>query len=141
MKVIIRYILSFYFAFVFTIGNAGVPYLIHTCTISKQSDYHFFITEKNDEECCFSACVAAETVPVLLKDSCCVLETGIIQSDVDVVASEVVNNISDQEFYFENLNFVAFQFADEEDILPFFSNAPPTLSGRQIVILHQSFLC
>lgn len=141
MKRILRYILSVYFALIFTIGNAGIPYLIHTCAISKESDYHFFVLERNDEACCFSACSNNDNVPVLIKDSCCIIDAGVIQTNIEAVSSEVVTDFSKQIFVSIFNQFQFFHNTQQNTYSAYFSNAPPILSGRQISILNQIFLC
>jgi hypothetical protein len=131
-------LLSVYFTLVFTIGNAGVPFLIHTCTISQQSDIHFFQLEEGDT--CFSSCSSEKSELFFAKESCCIVESGIVKSDIQTVQSEVVAISFDMAFVPVSPIFFERSFTQNNN-QSYQSNAPPTASGQQIRILFQSFLC
>ena len=139
MKQLIKYILTVYFVFLFTIGNAGIPYLLHTCTISNESDLHFF-TLHSEDECCFTSCSTDLDEPLLIKDSCCVISKGIIKTDIEPFHSQIIIEIDKSIVNQSNFLF-GYEINFKTTAIFFISNSPPILSGRQISILHQTFLC
>jgi hypothetical protein len=130
--------LSVYFALVFTLGNAGVPYLVHTCLIVDETEVFLFGWE--NEESCFNLSAQSEQGTFFSKQSCCVIESGVLKSDVEVIITDFQDN---PDLYFLPVLFEKFDFAfvNPQIQSAYFSNAPPLTSGQQIRILYQSFLC
>lgn len=142
MKKIIHILFSIYFAFIFTIGNAGIPYLAHTCKISNETQLFLFEWENNDA-CCGTNCSAPnESEQVSIKKmSCCEVEQGLISADLDVLSLQSEDESQELNALKATSNSISTLVFNEKVDGTSLKSPPFIQTGWAIRIQYQSFLC
>lgn len=134
--------MSIYFAFIFTIGNAGIPYLVHTCNMSNETELFLFDWE-NDDTCCGSSCMAPveSQIATIQKMSCCEIEQGLISADIDVLTVQSENDNQEFSALKSTTLFLSTLVQNDKVDCTSLKSPPYIFSGWSIRIQHQSFLC
>jgi hypothetical protein len=142
VKKLLHIFFSIYFAFIFTIGNAGIPYLAHTCKISNETQLFLFEWENNDACCGTNCSVPNESEQVSIKKmSCCEVEQGLLSADVDVLSVQSEDESQDLNALEVTSNYTSTLIFNEKVDATSLKSPPFILKGWTIRIQYQSFLC
>lgn len=117
-------------------ASIAIPYSAQTCLMSSQTNIQLL---SKSEKCCKSEKQIILNETQLNKASCCIIDNGVLEIDVELVFSSLNS-------FIPYLPTQLFQFESRNDlIIPTKSIAPPIVAENSsyvpIRIMQQSFLC